>query len=179
MGGPEMAPQPPPRSSRPGEAVARLDPPRSSRPGEAVARLDPPCSSRPGEAVTRLDRLPAGARAPAVPPARLRAAPDSALPDRPRRSPRTNPGTGRTPGDARRPGRSRQGRSARSPAPAIARAEWPTRRRGRPPARTPGSADRPTRRAILTAPSAATRRARHEAAPAAAHADASRDTADP
>src|SRR5882724_381800 len=44
MGGPEMAPHTPPRSSRPGEAVARLDnrphsPPRSSRPGETVARL--------------------------------------------------------------------------------------------------------------------------------------------
>src|SRR2546422_3553617 len=55
MGGPEMAPQTPQRSSRPGEAVARLDPQRSSRPGEAVARLDPQRSSRPGEAVARLD----------------------------------------------------------------------------------------------------------------------------
>src|SRR2546429_9849347 len=36
MGGPDMAPHTPPRSSRPGEAVARLD---SRRPGEAVARL--------------------------------------------------------------------------------------------------------------------------------------------
>ena len=46
MGGPEMAPQPPQRSSRPGEAVALLGharvirtPRRSSRPGEAVALL--------------------------------------------------------------------------------------------------------------------------------------------
>ena len=44
MGGPEMAPHTPPRSSRPGKAVARLDNrphtlPRSSRPGKAVARL--------------------------------------------------------------------------------------------------------------------------------------------
>src|SRR2546426_6024091 len=53
MGGPEMAPHPPQRSSRPGAAVARLDPPRSSRPGAAVARLDPPRSSRPGAAVAR------------------------------------------------------------------------------------------------------------------------------
>src|SRR5437016_7830203 len=35
-GGPDMAPHTPPRSSRPGEAVARLD---NRRPGEAVARL--------------------------------------------------------------------------------------------------------------------------------------------
>src|SRR5881409_1887440 len=55
MGGPEMAPHTPQRSSRPGEAVARLDPQRSSRPGEAVARLDLQRSSRPGEAVARLD----------------------------------------------------------------------------------------------------------------------------
>src|SRR5438445_4222981 len=47
MGGPEMAPHTPQRSSRPGEAVARLDPQRSSRPGEAVARLDPPRSPKP------------------------------------------------------------------------------------------------------------------------------------
>src|SRR6202171_5945158 len=53
-GGPEMAPQTPQRSSRPGKAGARLDhrfrrwgprngppnPRRSARPGEAVARLD-------------------------------------------------------------------------------------------------------------------------------------------
>src|SRR3989475_8112119 len=40
MGGPEMAPHTPQRSSRPGEAVARLDLQRSGRPGEAVAPLD-------------------------------------------------------------------------------------------------------------------------------------------
>jgi len=41
MGGPEMAPQSPQRSGRPGEAVAALDTPqRSSRPGEAVALLE-------------------------------------------------------------------------------------------------------------------------------------------
>jgi len=34
-----MAPHTPQRSSRPGEAVARLDPPRSSRPGEAGSLL--------------------------------------------------------------------------------------------------------------------------------------------
>src|SRR5437867_3485745 len=39
MGGPEMAPHTPQRSSRPGVAVARLDPQRSSRSGAAVARL--------------------------------------------------------------------------------------------------------------------------------------------
>ena len=49
-GAPKWPPIPPQRSSRPGEAVARLDPQRSSRPDEAVARLDPPRSSRPGEA---------------------------------------------------------------------------------------------------------------------------------
>jgi len=55
-----------PSSSRPGEAVARLDPdarrpgeavrastPTLVAPGEAVARLDPQRSSRPGEAVAR------------------------------------------------------------------------------------------------------------------------------
>src|SRR5882762_5598061 len=36
MGGPDMAPHTPPRSSRPGKAVARLD---NCRPGKAVARL--------------------------------------------------------------------------------------------------------------------------------------------
>jgi len=41
-GAPKWPPIPPQRSSRPGEAVARLDPQRSSRPGEAVARLDLP-----------------------------------------------------------------------------------------------------------------------------------------
>jgi len=50
-----MAPHTPQRSSRPGEAVARLDPQRSSRPGEAVARLDLQRSGRPGEAVAPLD----------------------------------------------------------------------------------------------------------------------------
>src|SRR5438876_6299329 len=55
MGGPEMAPHTPHRSSGPGEAVARLDLHRAGRPGEAVARLDPQRSSRPGEAVARLD----------------------------------------------------------------------------------------------------------------------------
>src|SRR5437867_8593635 len=39
MGGPEMAPHTPQRSSRRGAAVARLAPQRSSRPGAAVARL--------------------------------------------------------------------------------------------------------------------------------------------
>jgi len=45
MGGPEMAPHTPQRSSRPGEAVARLDLQRSGRPGEAVAPLDTPTGS--------------------------------------------------------------------------------------------------------------------------------------
>src|SRR2546422_4764141 len=41
VGGPDMAPHTPQRSSRPGEPGARLDtPPRSSRPGEPGARLD-------------------------------------------------------------------------------------------------------------------------------------------
>jgi len=41
MGGPDMAPHTPPRSSRPGGPGARLDSdPRSSRPGEPGARLD-------------------------------------------------------------------------------------------------------------------------------------------
>jgi hypothetical protein len=53
MGGPEMAPQTPQRSERPGEAVALAcfrwgprhgphTPERSGRPGEAVALLDSP-----------------------------------------------------------------------------------------------------------------------------------------
>src|SRR6267142_6338523 len=41
MGGPDMAPQTPQRSVRPGEAAAHLDPQRSVRPGEAAAHLDP------------------------------------------------------------------------------------------------------------------------------------------
>ncbi len=55
LGGPEMAPQTPQRSSRPGEAEPRLEPPQgSSRPGEAEPRLDLglPCgvclAERPG-----------------------------------------------------------------------------------------------------------------------------------
>jgi len=40
-----MAPHTPQRSSRPGEAVARLDRQRSGRPGEAVAPLDTPTGS--------------------------------------------------------------------------------------------------------------------------------------
>src|SRR5437773_2660376 len=41
VGGPDMAPHTPQRSSRPGEPGARLDTPqRSSRPGEPGARLD-------------------------------------------------------------------------------------------------------------------------------------------
>src|SRR2546425_186106 len=78
-------------------------------------RVASPASAgrRPG------DRPPAVARAPARPPATLRAGPDSACPDRPRRSPRTNPGTRRAPGDASRRERSRRGRSARSPACAV------------------------------------------------------------
>ena len=46
MGRPEMAPQTPQRSGRPGEAVAPLDTPqRSGRPGGAVAPLDNPTDS--------------------------------------------------------------------------------------------------------------------------------------
>ena len=42
MGGPEMAPQTPQRSSPPGQAGVRLDPSqRSSPPGQAGVRLDP------------------------------------------------------------------------------------------------------------------------------------------
>jgi len=57
VGGPDMAPHTPPRSSRPGKPRARLDTPqRSSRPGEPGARLDAaPRSSRPGEPGARLD----------------------------------------------------------------------------------------------------------------------------
>jgi len=57
VGGPDMAPHTPQRSSRPGEPRARLDTPqRSSRPGEPRARLDAaPRSSRPGEPGARLD----------------------------------------------------------------------------------------------------------------------------
>src|SRR5437773_645294 len=85
------------------------------QPRLTVRRVARPASAgrRPG------DRPPAVARAPARPPATLRAGPDSACPDRPRRSPRTNPGTRRTPGDASRRERSRRGRSARSPARAV------------------------------------------------------------
>ena len=56
LGGPEMAPQTPQRSARPGESVTLLDPgPRSARPGEPVALLDPgPRSARPGEPVALL-----------------------------------------------------------------------------------------------------------------------------
>src|SRR5205814_10001443 len=59
LGGPEMAPQTPQRSARPGEPVALLDPgPRSAaRPGEPVALLDPGprSAARPGEPVALLD----------------------------------------------------------------------------------------------------------------------------
>jgi hypothetical protein len=48
MGGPDMAPQTPQRSERPGEAVAPLDTPqRSGHSGEAVALLDTPTGSEP------------------------------------------------------------------------------------------------------------------------------------
>ena len=72
MGGPEMAPQPPQRSSRPGEPGARLVPPkppgRSSRPGKAVARLDSPTSDPAREAAQAIWRaaLAAGNVAPLV-----------------------------------------------------------------------------------------------------------------
>ncbi|PYO51563.1 MAG: hypothetical protein DMD84_12530 [Candidatus Rokuibacteriota bacterium] len=60
VGGPEMAPHSPPRSSRPGGPGPRLDsphtPPRSSRPGGPGSRLDSaPRSSPPGEPGSRLD----------------------------------------------------------------------------------------------------------------------------
>ena len=57
MGGPEMAPQTPQGSGRPGEPVAPRDPPQSSgRPGEPVAPRDPLQSSgRPGEPGPPLD----------------------------------------------------------------------------------------------------------------------------
>ena len=54
MGGPEMAPQSPQRSSRPGGAVARLDL-APAHGGPEMAPQLPQRSSRPGGAVTPLD----------------------------------------------------------------------------------------------------------------------------
>src|SRR5207247_5170162 len=55
-GGPEWPPKPPNRSSRPGEAVARLDRPTARRaPAKPWRASTPARSSRPGEAVARLD----------------------------------------------------------------------------------------------------------------------------
>jgi len=72
VGGPDMAPHSPQRSSRPGKPRARLDTPqRSSRPGKPRARLDTPQrSSRPGEPGARLDAAPRSSR-PGEPGARL------------------------------------------------------------------------------------------------------------
>src|SRR2546425_7202373 len=84
VGGPDMAPHTPQRSSRPGEPGARLDtPPRSSRPGEPGARLDTPTrSSRPREPGPRLDTPPRSSR-PREPGARLDAAQRSSRPGEP------------------------------------------------------------------------------------------------
>src|SRR5438132_1456141 len=89
-----MPPHTPRRSSRPGQAVARLDPRphtprRSSRPGQAVARLDPRPhtprrSSPPGQAVARLGPRPHTPRRPSRPrPAGARRDPPPHPPRRP------------------------------------------------------------------------------------------------
>src|SRR2546430_2714263 len=84
VGGPDMAPHTPQRSSRPREPGARLDAaPRSSRPREPGARLDAaPRSSRPREPGARLDSAPRSSR-PREPGARLDAAPRSSRPGEP------------------------------------------------------------------------------------------------
>src|SRR2546428_4627550 len=70
MGGPDMAPQPPQTFGAPGMnpgAPLSPSPQRSSRPGEAVARLDLQRSGRPGEAVdldTPTGSLPAPGQRP-------------------------------------------------------------------------------------------------------------------
>src|SRR2546422_9913338 len=53
MGGPEMAPQTPQRSARPGTAVTRLD--HALLDGPRNGPQTPQRSARPGAAVTRLD----------------------------------------------------------------------------------------------------------------------------
>src|SRR6267143_3888807 len=113
MGGPEMAPQTPQRSERPGTAGSLLYPRRSERPGTAGSLLYPRRSERPGTAGSLLYPPMFGA------PRHSRVAPLTPILGAPRPSRGTPRYSDRLPGARRRPqafdaARARVARHARA-----------------------------------------------------------------